>query len=202
VNRRRRELAALVTFVALAAGCGSSDDDAAPAAPAAAATVTVVVSDWTAGDCDPAGRHEGAIYRVCYSSPGERGLDVLSGGDVEAVPVEDPPGAKVGHWRWAALSPDGETFVATWSAECEIPIAFTFPARGGRPEPVTDEQDWTEAPESEALGWTNDGEPIVRLLKGACGKSADEPGTYVYADGDGRRLDHELEPSLEPRDVG
>jgi hypothetical protein len=191
-----------VTLVAGAAGCGSSDD-AAPAPPAAAAeTVTVVVSDWTAGDCDPAGRHEGATYRVCYSSPGERGLEVLHKGDVEAVRVEDPPGAMVGHWRWAALSPDGETFVATWSAECEVPIAFTFPARGGQPEPVTGEREWTEAPMSEALGWTTDGEPIVRLLDSECGKDADEPGTYVYADGDGRRLDHELEPSLEPRDVG
>ena len=199
MNRRRRNAVALAALAALAAGCGSSDEDAAPAA---AATVTVVVSDWTAGDCDPAGRHEGATYRVCYSSPGERGLDVLAGGDVEAVPVQDPTGAMAGHWRWAALSPDGETFVATWSGACEVPIAFTFPARGGRPEPVTGEEDWMHAPESEALGWTTDGKPIVRLLEGACGRSADEPGTYVFSGGERRRLDVDLQPSLAPRDVG
>jgi hypothetical protein len=190
-----------VTLLAFAGGCGGADRDGAPAAPHRS-TATVVDSGWTPGDCDPAGRHEGATYRVCYSSPAERGLEVLRGGDVEAVPVEDPPGAQVGHWRWAALSPDGETFVATWSAECEVPIAFTFAAHGGRPEPVTGERDWIQAPESEALGWTTEREPIVRLRRGACGKSADEPGTYVFS-GDGRRrLDVVLEPSLEPRAFG
>jgi hypothetical protein len=142
------------------------------------------------------------VYRVCYSSRAERGIDVLRDGRVEELAVEDPPGLGAGHWRWAALSPDGRTFLATWSAECEIPTAFTFPARGGRPKTVTGESDWTQAPESEALGWTTAGEPIVRLLEGACGNRADEPGTYVFAGGEPRPVDEELEPSLEPRDVG
>jgi hypothetical protein len=194
----RAEVLALVSVVALAGGCGGSTE---PTEPATAATVTVTVSDWTSGDCDAAGKHDGVTYRVCYSSPSERGLEALREGDVEEVPVEDPPGMGVGHWRWAAVSPDGETFLATWSAACEIPIAFTFPARGGRPETVTGEEDWTRAPESEALGWTTEGEPIVRLLEGACGKSADDPGTYVFAGDERRRVEEELEPSLQPRDV-
>ena len=189
-----------MTLVALAGGCGGSAEDAS--APAPTVRLTVTVSDWAAGDCDAAGSHAGATYRVCYSSPSARGIDELREGRVERIPVQDPPGAKTGHWRWAALSPDGETFVATWSAECEIPIAFTFPARGGRPMPVTGEEDWTKAPESEALGWTADGEPIVRLLRGGCGTAADEPGTYVFASGEPRRVERELEPSLEPQDVG
>jgi hypothetical protein len=188
-----------VTLVALAGGCGGSDENSAPAT-TATLMVTMTASDWAAGDCDAAGKHAGAIYRVCYSSPAVRSIDVVRGGRVEEIPVQDPPGAGVGHWRWAALSPDGETFLATWSAECEIPIAFTFSVDGGRPEPVTGEEDWTKAPESEALGWTSGGDPIVRLLEGVCGTGADEPGTYVFTGREPRRLDQDLEPSLEPRD--
>jgi hypothetical protein len=198
VSRRKLEAAALVTLLALATGCGGSDQGAAPAT---TVRVTVTVSDWAAGDCDAAGKHDGAVYRVCYSSPHERGLEVVRRGRVEEVPVEDPPGRGIGHWRWAAVSPDGRTFLATWSAECEVPTAFTFPVEGGRPEAVTGERDWVDAPESEALGWTTDGEPLVRLPKGACGTTAAEPGTYVFEDGGRRRVDDGLEPSLEPRDV-
>jgi hypothetical protein len=193
VSRRRREIAALVTLVALAGGCGGSAENAR--------RFTVTLSGWAAGDCDPAGSHGAAHYRVCYSSPEVRGVDVLGGGRVGEVPVEDPSGAGVGHWRWAALSPDGETLLATWSGECEIPIAFTFPVGGGRPETVTGERDWTKAPESEALGWTTDGEPIVRLLDGACGTGADAPGTYVFEADKPRPIDENLEPSLEARDL-
>jgi hypothetical protein len=198
VSRRRLEIAAIVTLVALVGGCGGSDQEAAPAT---TVKVTVTVSDWAAGDCDAAGKHDGLVYRVCYSSPNERGLNVVRDGRVEEVPVEDPSATGIGHWRWAALSPDGQTFLATWSAECEVPIAFTFPAGGGRPEPVTGEQDWTKAPESEALGWTTDGKPIVRLREGVCGTGAEAPGTYVFEDGEPRRVDDGLEESLEPRDV-
>ncbi|MDX6438127.1 MAG: hypothetical protein QOF45_710 [Gaiellaceae bacterium] len=193
MSRRRREIAALVTLVALAAGCGGSDENAGP--------FTVTLSGWAAGDCDPAGSHGPAHYRVCYSSPELRSIDVLDGGRAGRVAVEDPPGTGIGHWDWAALSPDGQTFLATWSAECNVPIAFTFPAEGGRPTVVTGERDWTKAPESEALGWTTDGEPIVRLPKGACSTTAEEPGTYVFGDGKPRRVDDRLEPSLEPRDL-
>ena len=199
MSRRRRDVAALVTLLALAGGCGGSDEKGATPS---TVTVTTIASGWTAGDCDPAGRHGALIYRVCYSTPSDRGLELLRGGSVETVPVLDPAGAGVGHWRWAALSPDGETFVATWSAECEVPIAFTFPAAGGRPEPVAGEAEWTQAPASEALGWTADGKPIVRILRIACGKSAKEPGTYVVANGERTRVDDDLQPSLNARDVG
>jgi hypothetical protein len=201
VHRRRPELAALVTLLVLAGGCGGTEEAAAPPA-TVTVTVTTTASSWTEGDCRAAGRHADSIYRVCYSSRADRGIQVLRGGRVEDVAVEDPPGASGGHWRWAALSPNGETFLATWSGECEIPTAFTFAARGGEPVPVTGETDWTRAPESEALGWTTGGEPIVRLLRGICGTGADDPGIYLFADSGPRRVDGELEESLEPRDVG
>jgi hypothetical protein len=81
-----------------------------------------------------------------------------------------------------------------------VPLAFLVSSRGGTPKPVTGESDWKQAPESVALGWTSGGEPIVRLPKGVCGRGADEPGTYVVADGELRRVDDELVPSLEARD--
>jgi hypothetical protein len=164
VNRRRREIAALVTLVALAAGCGGSDQEASVPA-ATSSTVDVP-----------------------RNAP-------------DAVDLPHPRGAKIGHWRWAALSPDGTTYLAQWSAECEVPFAFLVPAGGGEPEVVTGEADWTQAPESEALGWTTDGEPIARLPKGACGTPAQDPGTYVFGDGEPRRVDGGLEPSLEARDL-
>ena len=39
----------------------------------------------------------------------------------KALAIGKPPGAKVGHWAKAYLSPDGKTFLAQWSAECEVP---------------------------------------------------------------------------------
>jgi hypothetical protein len=162
--------------------------------------VTVTVSDWTAGDCAPAGRRDRAVYRLCYAGPADRALEVLSDGRSREIAVEDPPGARLGYWGWAALSPDGTAFVATWWSDCGAPIAFTFPVEGGTPVPVAGPADWTQAPDSEAVGWTSGGDPIVRLLYTACGPARDVPGTYVYADGTRRRVD-DVEPSLDARDV-
>jgi hypothetical protein len=206
VHRRRRD-AALLLLALVGAGCGGSSDGevATPKTVTVTVTATSTVSDgpsWAYGDCTPAGSHGGAIYRTCYSSPDRRGLEVLRRGRVERVEVEDPSETAIGHWEWAALSPDGTRFVATWSAECEVPIAFTFPAEGGAPAPVTGEEDWTQAPESQALGWTTGGDPIVRLREAGCGHGADEPGTYVFSESGRTQIDSETEPSLEPRDVG
>jgi hypothetical protein len=207
VLRRRREAAALLLLALLGAGCGGSKDGevASPRTVTVTVTTTSTLSDqpdWVFGDCTPAGRHKGAIYRVCYSSPDRRGIEVLRRGQVERVEVEDPSEQAIGHWEWAALSPDGTRFVATWSAECEVPIAFTFSAEGGTPTPVTGDADWTEAPESQALGWSTRGDPIVRLREAGCGRGADEPGTYVFSESGRTQVDSETEPSLEPRDVG
>jgi hypothetical protein len=183
----------LVVLVLLtAAACGGDSGSDAPAAAAA----------WEPRECTLAGAHDGVSYRVCYASPTRRAIERLSGGRVERVAVADPPGAVVGHWRWAALSPDGSTLLAQWSAECEVPFAFLVPASGGSPRLVTGEADWTDAPESEALGWTTAGEPIVHLPKGFCGKSATAPGTYVFGGGAPRRLAAKVKPSLVPRKLG
>ena len=49
--------------------------------------------------------------------------------DGRRLPIGKPPGARVGHWAKAFLSPDGKAFLAQWSAECELPFAFFVRAR-------------------------------------------------------------------------
>ena len=89
--------------------------------------------------------------------------------DDAVLSISKPAGAKVGHWAKAYLSPDGKTFLAQWSAECEVPTAFFIPASGGAPRAVTGEADWTKAPPSFADGWTEDGRAIVETWRGDCG---------------------------------
>jgi hypothetical protein len=105
--------------------------------------------------------------------------------DGEALAIGKPPGAKVGHWAKAYLSPDGQTFLAQWSAECEIPAAFFVPVRGGALRVVTGEADWAKAPQSVADGWTEDGRAIVEVSRGDCGLPSHR-GMYLIAQ-DGTR---------------
>jgi hypothetical protein len=104
----------------------------------------------------------------------------------EPISIDDPPGARIGHWAKAFLSPDGKTLLAQWSAECEVPLAFFVPVRGGVPTAVTGEDDWADAPTSVADGWTSDGRAIVELPEGPCGNSANRAGVYLIRL-DGRR---------------
>jgi len=105
--------------------------------------------------------------------------------DGKTLAIRTPPGAKVGHWTKAYLSPDGKTFLAQWSAECEVPFTFLVPARGGVPRVVTGNADWTKAPQSTADGWTEDGRAIVEITRGDCGKPSSR-GLYLVAQ-DGTR---------------
>jgi hypothetical protein len=91
--------------------------------------------------------------------------------DGEALAIGKPPGAKAGHWAKAFLSPDGKTFLAEWSAECEVPTAFFVPARGGVPRLVTGEAKAAQAHPSQADGWSQDGRAIVEVWRGDCGVS-------------------------------
>jgi hypothetical protein len=75
------------------------------------------------------------------------------------VPV---PGGWVGHWASLALSPDRETILALWSAECGVPTAYFVLVEGGGVRPVTGERDRSKAPISSPIGWTRDGRARVR----------------------------------------
>ena len=103
--------------------------------------------------------------------------------DGKTLAIGKPPGAKIGHWAKAYLSPDGMTFLAQWSAECEVPFAFLVPARGGLPRVVTGDSDWTKAPQSTADGWTADGRAIVEITRGDCGKPSSRGLYLVSQDG-------------------
>jgi hypothetical protein len=105
--------------------------------------------------------------------------------DGEELAIGKPSGAKVGHWAKAYLSPDGKTFLAQWSAECEIPAAFFVPVHGGVPRVVTGQADWAKAPQSVADGWTEDGRAIVEVARGDCGLPSHR-GIYLIAQ-DGAR---------------
>ena len=87
-------------------------------------------------------------------------------------------GRIAGHWRYAFYAPDGTTRLAQWSGECEVPIAY-FVASDGTSTIATGESDMTDAPESEALGWVDNG-AIVQVLKGACAGGGRPPGIYSF----------------------
>jgi len=108
--------------------------------------------------------------------------------DGESLAIAKPAGAKVGHWAKAYLSPDGKTFLAQWSAECEIPAAFFVPVRGGVPRVVTGEANWGNAPSSVADGWTEDGRAIVETWRGDCGLPSHRSMYLVGLDGSRMRI--------------
>jgi hypothetical protein len=116
--------------------------------------------------------------------------------DGKTIPVAEPPGAQVGHWAKAYLSPDGKTFLAQWSAECEVPFAFFIPVAGGSPRFVTGGSDWTKAPPSIADGWTEDGRAVVELPRHACNGRTMRYGIYLISIDGKRKL---LEPSRASR---
>lgn len=105
-----------------------------------------------------------------------------------ASPAGAAPGqAPAGHWRYAVRSPSGTT-LAQWSGECEVPMAYWI-ERSSPGELVTGGTDVSTAPESVALGWTDDGTAVVLLPEGACGSTARSPGVYAYSSpGDGRLM--------------
>ena len=77
-----------------------------------------------------------------------------------------------GHWSWAVPSPDGRWVLAQWSGECERQTGLLISVADGSVHAVTGEAGtgWVNAPASEMLGWTVDGQAIFQLLA-----SCDEP---------------------------
>jgi hypothetical protein len=166
---------------------------------------------WNPGECQQVGRRGATTYLLCFrANHNEHGTFIAKRGSFErTLPVRNPgptPTAKdagrVGHWAWAALSPDGSTFLGQWSAECEVPIAFFAGLDGRRPRPVTAEHDWADSPTSIAYGWTTDGRAIVLLPREPCGGGATKPGLYLISRSGRRTLIHSSAPirrSIRPR---
>lgn len=179
---RRAIIVVCVAIVGASAGCG--DEQLEPEARVAARSPLVAQPHERQRvlrtTCARAGRLQDRPLELCQVSTK---ADLLSefriGRDRIALDVELPfpkvHGHVPGHWRWAAASPDGETILAQWSGECEVPKAFFVDADGGSPRSVTGPYSRTEPPvNSVALGWTTDGRAIVFVpeLPG-CGHSLD-----------------------------
>jgi hypothetical protein len=178
-----------LTLVARAlplAGCGTEDEPYLAAGPPIDA------------NCRDAGRAGGRVFRACYkprlagqpepAATERHGKLQVSeaNGPWRTLTVPHPLGAKpgqpsAGHWDFGAVSPDGEWLLAQWTAECEVPIAFLVPARGGDAVPVA--RDRYGPSTSKALGWTRDGRAIVELPGFSCGSTSQRPGTYVLRPG-------------------
>ncbi|HEX5468406.1 MAG TPA: hypothetical protein VFW80_05105 [Gaiellaceae bacterium] len=197
-------LVAVLPLLAVAAtGCGADPEARAPVHGGTTSTEAARGERpyWRARDCQRVARTPDGVMRLCLShklSRREHGTFVLGGRDLahslrlrfpEPALTESGP-VLIGHWAWAALSPDGSTLLAQWSAECEVPEAFLLPLDGGRPRLVTGEKSRAMSPNSTALGWTTDGRAIVFLAHGpACGGGVGEPGVYVYSEsGAGERI--------------
>ena len=184
----RNSLGVLLGLAAALAGCGGAERETA----ATTASPPPRHAPAVLGRCEPAASPH---FRLC-GKPGPNAPDVPSTiqrrDGVRWRTLAGPPertiahGMPIGHWAGAWLSPDGKTLLAQWSAECEIPIAFFVDAASGKKRPVTGEQDWTEAPESIALGWSDDGRARVRLTRGYCGGAKYPPGVYLIAPATGR----------------
>jgi hypothetical protein len=167
---------------------------------------------WPPSQCQVVGSDRGTTYALCFRPNRNAHGTFLArhGNTVRRLDVR-PPGptpsaagaGRVGHWAWAALSPDGRMFVAEWSGECEVPNGFFVRAHSA-PRPVTGEADWARSPESTVVGWTTDGRAIVRVARSSCGFGG-APGLYVISPSGARTriggLDLRPKRSLEPRPV-
>jgi hypothetical protein len=110
-----------------------------------------------------------AVRTVTYGPPGSKpSLRV----------VARAPG-KVGHWVWAEFAPRGGGFLAQWSAECEVPVAYL----------VADGKLRAYGRESAALGWLPSGEALIHFPNGPCaGDSKRMRGIYAVPSGGKPRL--------------
>ena len=162
---------AVLLVAAVISGCGGGEE----AGTGAIGTAAIVAR------CDSVGLAGERSYSLCKDGTFWVWVEG-DGRDARPLDVRSPPG--IGHWAWAALSPDGSTLLAQWIAECEVPVAYFIPVDGGRMRAAVG-----VAVESIALGWTPGGEARVALPKGVCGASGASPGVYaVSIDGQKRFL--------------
>jgi hypothetical protein len=99
----------------------------------------------------------------------------LGGGAEPTVRTVARAPGQVGHWERAEFAPRGNAFLAQWSAECEVPVAFLVASGVMRPYGGTTMRD---APSSVALGWLPNGNAVIHFPNGACGGAFRVPGIY------------------------
>ena len=97
--------------------------------------------------------------------------------------IGKPPGAKVGHWAKAYLSPDGKTFLAQWSAECEVPFSVLRAGSRRRAARRDRRGGLGEGAASVADGWTEDGARSWRCGAATAGSRVAAACTSSRSDG-------------------
>jgi hypothetical protein len=140
----------------------------------------------TPPDCAPMEPGSNDRFLLCRSTPTDRGGFWFRGRG--QIPVAYPSKGPAGHWSGGFLS--GDTILAQWMAECEVPYAFFVPARGGTPRLVTSERSLAAAAPSIAHGWTRSGQAIIEVIPG-CGEERPETESefwLISPDGQERRL--------------
>jgi hypothetical protein len=180
-------LIALLGFVAIG-GCARGDRSVATETTRPMVTETTPPRALAA--CTPMEPGRNDRFLLCWRpNAGDRGEFSFRGRG--RIPIAYPSKGPAGHWSGGFLSPDGDTLLAQWTAECEVPYAFFVPARGGTPRPVTGERRIEDAPPSIAHGWTQSGEAIIEVIP-ECSEGTPHAQTEILLispkDGNQRRL--------------
>jgi hypothetical protein len=170
VNSIRLAAGIVSTLLGAAAlgGCGGED------APAVAKTTSRTGALAACSLMEP-GRND--RFLLCWRPNTGRGGFAFRGRG--RIPIAYPYEGPAGHWSGGFLSPDGDTLLAQWTAECEVPYAFFVPVSGGTPRPVTGERSIEDASPSIAHGWTQSGEAIIEVIPG-CSEGRPDAQTEIW----------------------
>jgi hypothetical protein len=185
VNRIRVAVATSSALLGVAAlgGCGGDD---APAVAERSPTISALPA------CSPIEPGRNDRFLLCRRLSGSSDRGGFSFRGRGRIPIAYPYEGPAGQWSGGFLSPDGDTLLAQWTAECEVPYAFFVPARGGTPRPVTGEQSIEDAPPSIAHGWTVGGEAIIEVIPGCSEGTPHAQAAEIWLvspkDGEQRRL--------------
>jgi hypothetical protein len=205
-------LAALALLVTTVSGCGAQTTAAPDQAPTetADAAISEPSPRLIGPHCLRVGESPDGLIRLCPYAEDHGRFVLGKRPTARELEIQSPTTVPSGHWTWAAISPDGSSLLAQWTAECEVPVAFFVSLESGSPSVVTGGRDWADSPESFALGWTTDGKAIVFLPEGpSCGTGAKRAGVYIYDDeGEGERVvatkphaGSPVQPSIPARDI-
>jgi len=166
----------VVALIAVAAFSAVGCDETQSTSATSGTTLASAPRTGPPSDCTPIEPNNDR-YLLC-GRPNQRGYFLFRGRG--RIPIAYPTTGPAGHWSAGFRSPDGDTLLAQWRAECEVPYAFFVPMRGGTPRLVTGDSNMRHAPPSIAHGWTDSGEAIVEVIPGCNEASPHAPKTELW----------------------
>jgi hypothetical protein len=150
--------------------------------------------------CVLASRRAPAWILLCghsaYGSLTPTSIEELVGGRRRRIvgPAFVYQGRAAGHWQFVRVAPGGRSLLAQWSGECESPAAFLISRADDKLRPVGAHTK-KDAPESEVVGWTTDGRPLIHFTAGVCANGFHGgPGIYSLERSGTARLVVALDP--------